>query len=96
MWASASADCTAALWDTRLHPAKVQVRRLDRTANCVQFSPNDAFIAVGSDNLYMIDLRARAMRSLSSLTQVSEGLAIYLYNITLVSHSHSYFQLIRQ
>uniref|UniRef100_A0A0N5AHU8 WD_REPEATS_REGION domain-containing protein n=1 Tax=Syphacia muris TaxID=451379 RepID=A0A0N5AHU8_9BILA len=71
VWASASSDCTAAIWDTRQHPANVQVRRLDRSANCVQFSPNDAFIAVGSDNLYMIDLRVRAMRTLSSTSQVT-------------------------
>lgn len=72
VWASASADCTAALWDTRQHPANVLVRRLDRATNCVQFSPDNTFIAVGSDNLYMIDLRwTREMRSLSSLSQVS-------------------------
>ncbi|KHN76638.1 Katanin p80 WD40 repeat-containing subunit B1 [Toxocara canis] len=70
VWASVSSDCTVTLWDTRQHPANVLVRRLDRPANCARFSPNDAFIALGSDHLYMMDPRIRDMRSLSSSSQV--------------------------
>uniref|UniRef100_A0A9J2PCD3 Katanin p80 subunit C-terminal domain-containing protein n=3 Tax=Ascaris TaxID=6251 RepID=A0A9J2PCD3_ASCLU len=70
VWASVSSDCTVTLWDTRQHPANVLVRRLDRPANCARFSPNDAFVALGSDHLYMMDPRIRDMRSLSSSSQV--------------------------
>ncbi|VDN50203.1 unnamed protein product, partial [Dracunculus medinensis] len=69
-WASVSSDCTITIWDTRQHPANVLTRRLDRSANCLLFSPNDAFIAIGSDQLYMMDPRIRDMRSLPTSSQV--------------------------
>uniref|UniRef100_A0A915PIB8 Katanin p80 subunit C-terminal domain-containing protein n=1 Tax=Setaria digitata TaxID=48799 RepID=A0A915PIB8_9BILA len=71
MWASAATDCTVTLWDTRQHPANVLVRRFDRPTNCLCYSPNDAFIALGSDHLYMMDPRVKEYRSLPSSSQVS-------------------------
>uniref|UniRef100_A0A0R3RPI0 WD_REPEATS_REGION domain-containing protein n=1 Tax=Elaeophora elaphi TaxID=1147741 RepID=A0A0R3RPI0_9BILA len=70
MWASAATDCTVTLWDTRQHPANVLVRRFDRSTNCLCYSPNDAFIALGSDHLYLIDPRVKEYRSLPSSSQV--------------------------
>lgn len=71
VWASASSDCTIQMWDTRMHPASILMRRLDRSANCARFSPDDAFIALGSDHVYMLDFRTRNLRSLNSPSQVS-------------------------
>ncbi|VDK73788.1 unnamed protein product [Litomosoides sigmodontis] len=59
MWASAATDYTVTLWDTRQHPANVLVRRFDRATNCLCYSPNDAFIALGSDHLYLMDPRVK-------------------------------------
>ncbi|VDK50432.1 unnamed protein product, partial [Gongylonema pulchrum] len=70
LWASAATDCTVNLWDTRQHPANVQVRHFDRPVSCARYSPNDAFIALGCDQLYMMDPRVREYRSLPSLSQV--------------------------
>ncbi|VDK44373.1 unnamed protein product [Anisakis simplex] len=70
VWASVSSDCTVTLWDTRQHPANVLVRRLNRAANCARFSPDDAFVAIGSDHLYMMDPRVRDVRFLPSTSQV--------------------------
>ncbi|KAL3998414.1 con80 domain of Katanin family protein [Acanthocheilonema viteae] len=70
MWASAATDCTVTLWDTRQHPANVLVRRFDRSTNCLCYSPNDAFIALGSDHLYLMDPRVKEYRSLPSSSQV--------------------------
>lgn len=71
MWASAATDCTVTLWDTRQHPANVLVRRFDRSTNCLCYSPNDAFIALGSDCVYLMDPRVKEYRSLPSSSQVS-------------------------
>ncbi|VDK62310.1 unnamed protein product [Onchocerca ochengi] len=70
MWASAATDCTVTLWDTRQHPANVLVRRFDRPTNCLCYSPNDAFVALGSDHLYLMDPRVKEYRSLPSSSQV--------------------------
>ncbi|OZC12660.1 hypothetical protein X798_00291 [Onchocerca flexuosa] len=70
MWASSATDCTVTLWDTRQHPANVLVRRFDRPTNCLCYSPNDAFIALGSDHLYLMDPRVKEYRSLPSSSQV--------------------------
>ncbi|MCP9260149.1 Katanin p80 WD40-containing subunit B1 [Dirofilaria immitis] len=70
MWASAATDCIVTVWDTRQHPANVMVRRFDRPANCLCYSPNDAFIALGSDHLYLMDPRVKEYRSLASSSQV--------------------------
>ncbi|KAK6106323.1 con80 domain of Katanin family protein [Brugia pahangi] len=70
VWASAATDCTVTLWDTRQHPANVLVRRFDRPANCLSYSPNDAFIALGSDHLCLMDPRIKEYRSLPSSSQV--------------------------
>uniref|UniRef100_A0AAF5Q0M1 Katanin_con80 domain-containing protein n=1 Tax=Wuchereria bancrofti TaxID=6293 RepID=A0AAF5Q0M1_WUCBA len=70
MWASAATDCTVTLWDTRQHPANVLVRRFNRSANCLCYSPNDAFIALGSDHLCLMDPRIKEYRSLPSSSQV--------------------------
>ncbi|EJD74431.1 hypothetical protein LOAG_18252 [Loa loa] len=70
MWASAATDCTVTLWDTRQHPANVLVRRFDRPTNCLCYSPNDAFIALGSDHLHLMDPRVKEYRSLPSSSQV--------------------------
>ncbi|CAG9529878.1 unnamed protein product [Cercopithifilaria johnstoni] len=70
MWTSAATDCTVTLWDTRQHPANVLVRRFDRSTNCLCYSPNDAFIALGSDHLYLMDPRVKEYRSFPSSSQV--------------------------
>lgn len=83
-WASVSSDCTITIWDTRQHPANVLTRRLDRSANCLLFSPNDAFIAIGSDQLYMMDPRIRDMRSLPTSSQVSNSFNSTFNSIALL------------
>ncbi|VDM95482.1 unnamed protein product [Thelazia callipaeda] len=70
MWSSAATDCTVTLWDTRQHPANVQMRRFDHPINCMRYSPNDAFIALGSNHIHMMDPRVRQYRSLPSSSQV--------------------------
>lgn len=71
LWGSASTDCTVTLWDTRQHPANVLIRRFDRPINCLCYSPNDAFLAIGSDHLHMMDPRIKEYRSLDSSSQVN-------------------------
>ncbi|CAI4221229.1 unnamed protein product [Auanema sp. JU1783] len=59
-WVSGSLDSSWTLWDTRCHPANVLHGRVNGPIKCLDVSPNDALLAVGTaSSFHLFDIRNR-------------------------------------
>ncbi|KAF7636533.1 MPN domain-containing protein [Meloidogyne graminicola] len=54
--ASVGIDSTLRLWDLRLHPAQLQMRRTPRPFTCLEYSPDCSYIACGGQIISVFDL----------------------------------------
>ncbi|KAL7074043.1 hypothetical protein ACQ4LE_006471 [Meloidogyne hapla] len=54
--ASVGVDSTLRLWDLRLHPAQLQMRRTARPFTCLEYSPDCNYIACGGQLISVYDL----------------------------------------
>nr|CAD2188535.1 unnamed protein product [Meloidogyne enterolobii] len=54
--ASVGMDSTLRLWDLRLHPAQLQMRRTARPFTCLEYSPDCNYIACGGQFISVFDL----------------------------------------
>nr|CDJ81715.1 WD40 repeat domain containing protein [Haemonchus contortus] len=59
-WVSGSLDCSWIVWDSRSHPANVLQVRTTGPVRCVELSPDDIILTVGTDStLQLYDMRKR-------------------------------------
>ncbi|VDK63026.1 unnamed protein product, partial [Cylicostephanus goldi] len=59
-WVSGSLDSTWIIWDSRSHPANVLQGRAAGPVRCVELSPDDIILGVGTDStLQLFDIRQR-------------------------------------
>lgn len=61
-WVSGSLDSSWIVWDSRSHPANLLHGRTTGPVRCVEMSPDDIILAVGTDStLQLYDIRTRCM-----------------------------------
>ncbi|KHJ92733.1 hypothetical protein OESDEN_07376, partial [Oesophagostomum dentatum] len=59
-WVSGSLDSSWIMWDSRSHPANILQGRTAGPVRCVELSPDDIILAVGTDStLQLFDIRQR-------------------------------------
>ncbi|EYB85888.1 hypothetical protein Y032_0289g1512 [Ancylostoma ceylanicum] len=59
-WVSGSLDSSWIIWDSRSHPANILQGRTTGPVRCVELSPDDIILAVGTDStLQLFDIRQR-------------------------------------
>uniref|UniRef100_A0A1I7XH82 WD_REPEATS_REGION domain-containing protein n=1 Tax=Heterorhabditis bacteriophora TaxID=37862 RepID=A0A1I7XH82_HETBA len=75
-WISGSLDSSWIQWDTRCHPANVLSARTMGPVRCVEISPDDIILAVGTDSaLQLYDIRNRSC--LAQFTTSSHGVSFH-------------------
>ncbi|VDM62341.1 unnamed protein product [Angiostrongylus costaricensis] len=61
-WVSGSLDSSWIVWDSRSHPANIMHGRTTGPVRCVEMSPDDIILAVGTDStLQLYDIRTRCI-----------------------------------
>ncbi|KAE9418711.1 hypothetical protein Angca_008851, partial [Angiostrongylus cantonensis] len=61
-WVSGSLDSSWIVWDSRSHPANILHGRTTGPVRCVEMSPDDVILAVGTDStLQLYDIRTRCI-----------------------------------
>ncbi|VDM80895.1 unnamed protein product [Strongylus vulgaris] len=69
-WVSGSLDSSWIIWDSRSHPANILQGRTTGPVRCVELSPDDVILGVGTDStLQLFDIRQRcSLKQFSSST----------------------------